>query len=134
MIGAARSPIDVLVERGLLDWPTLRVGRRRGWVSKADAIAHAVRRLVEDPSDVRLALAELAGADQDEEERVDELVDELARWDDDEGLDAAATIAIGKRWDYARLHHLLATNTPDEIAARADEHWAVLDYPRRSGR
>lgn len=72
------QPAQRLLGKGLLDWPTLRVGRRHGWVTDEHAVNAAVAALVADPEECRPAVIDLAGADGEPPVVIDELIDVIA--------------------------------------------------------
>lgn len=140
------TPVDRLADRGVLDWPTLRVGRRHGWVTDHDAVTAAVRHLVEHPEENREDIIALAGADDEPPEVIDELIDRLAgptsdgeplntlllreaEAHGDEVLDPVEEEPLLRRWLWAHLSELVSVYEPDDVRSRADELWAQLGRP-----
>lgn len=144
--GGGTTPVALLASRSALDWPTLRVGRRHGWVSDEEAVDAAVTALVDDPGEDRAAIIDLAGADGEPPEVIDELIDRIAgpvpsaaplntlalreaEAHGEEILDPPGEAPLLRRWLWARLAAMVSQHEPEAIRARADELWAELGYP-----
>ena len=116
------NPIDLLKKHNLIDWPTLIVGLRKGWVKKTDISDYAVKLLSSDLDNDDKNVALLATADSSPDEEVNELLLKLVfDYDEKKVLD---------KWMFAKLSELSEAELPEEETVdRLQKLYGLFDYP-----
>ena len=122
-------PVDVLTHLGLLDWPTLTVGARRGWATAADVAEFATNWLVEHPADNDPRILELAMVDASGGEGVLTLLDAyvVSTTGASPGYEISREV---DRWRLASLKLLVDSDSePEAIFGEFEELYAEFGYP-----
>lgn len=119
------SPLDTLMECGLLDSGVLAVGVERGWASRADVATYAAERL--SAGDDRSEVVELTAAEELEPAR---LIDRLRNWARLDGLPSQHPESAVRLWMFAGLTAIARSgSSPEEQLDRLEEAYATFGYP-----
>ena len=125
----ASRPIEVLEQSGLLGWPTLSVGFKRGWATAADVAEFATNWLVEHPADNDPRILELAMVDASGGEGVLTLLDAyvVSTTGASPGYEISREV---DRWRLASLKLLVDSDSePEAILNKFEELYAEFGYP-----
>lgn len=114
------SPINKLIELGMLCWSTLLLGLNKGWATRKDAIDYAVSLLVNGSDDEDVAI--IAGGETLSDDELFSLISKK--------VDGTRSFSDFDKW---RLAHLLcvAESNDDEQGKldKLQEVYAAFDYP-----
>lgn len=114
------SPINVLINLGLLGWSTILLGLKKGWIRRKDVIDYAVDLLVNGNNDEDVAII-ACGESLGDDELLNLISNHAERGDNPDDFD---------KW---RLAHLISIVESDEGEQtkldRLQEVYANFDYP-----
>ncbi len=114
------SPIKIMINLGLLCWPTILFGFRKGWVSRKDVIDYAVDLLINGSDNEDIAI--IAGG---ESLGNDELLDMISNQ-----VEQAKNSAALDKWRLAYLLNIAESDENQQTKLdRLQEVYANFDYP-----
>lgn len=139
--------IEVMRDLRLLDWRSLLVGWRRGWVSRDDVFGHAVNQLLAEVPDPDLKIAMLAAGDSENYSNAD-LEDLLVAISARHGAPIPATVlaqlsewqpsgeidnSVRREFEQWRLAHLVSAareaRDREDLLNRLEKIWVGFGYP-----
>ena len=114
------SPIKVLINLGLLCWPTILLGFGKGWVSRKDAIDYAVDLLIKGNDDEDVSII-AAGETLGDDELLNLISHQVEQSDSTNDLD---------KWRLAHLISIAESNDDEQTKLdRLQEVYADFNYP-----
>ncbi len=114
------SPIKIMINLGLLCWPTILFGFRKGWVSRKDVIDYAVDLLINGSDNEDVAI--IAGG---ESLGNDELLDMISNQ-----VEQAKNSTALDKWRLAYLLNIAESDENQQTKLdRLQEVYANFDYP-----
>lgn len=115
---------QMMESMGLMNWTALLTGWDHHWLSKTDVIDHAVRWMLANPADDRLAVALLAGAEEYDDDEVRKLMMEVVG---DSQVDVLTEL---DKWRLAELAVLAEEGLGwEETVTRMEEISAAFGSP-----
>jgi hypothetical protein len=124
--------IEVMKRYSLLDWPSLLIGRERGWVDRNDIIAFATDYLTRNPEENNLLIALMAGGSEYDDTRLREMLEQYVM----ASFPAPARDRAVDGWLLASLLEVSdnldayeGKQDSDEAMDRLEEIYSAFEYP-----